>query len=87
MSGRHFIEQKVIIKFYIKLGKSLSEIKADLEKVHGDSALKKSSICKWIGRFGEGRDTIKDDSKSGHPSTSVTDKIIADVQQHVKQDR
>ena len=33
------------------------------------------------------RDTIKDDPKSGCPSTSVTDKIIADVQQHVKQDR
>ena len=87
MSDDVLFEQRVIIKFYVKLGKSLSEIKADLEKVYGESALKKSGICKWIGRFREGRDTVKDDPKSGHPSTSVTDKIIVDVQQHVKQDR
>ena len=80
-------EQRVIIKFYVKLGKSVSEIKTDLEKVYRDSALKKSGICKWIRRFREGRDTVNDDPKSGRPSTSVTDKIIADVQQHVKQDR
>ena len=43
-----------------------------------------SRNCKWIRRLREGRDTVKDDPKS---STSVTDKIIADVQQHVKQDR
>ena len=79
-------EQRVIIKFYVKLGKSLMEIKVDLEKVYGDYALKKSGICKWIRRFREGHDTINDNPKSGRPSTSVTDKIIADVQQHVKQD-
>ena len=67
--------------------KLYAEIKADLEKVYGDSALKKSGICKWIRWFRERCDTVKDDPKSGHPSTSVTDKVIADVQQHVKQDR
>ena len=56
------------------------KIKADLEKVYAGSALKKFGICKWIGRFTEGRDTVKDDLKSSRPSTSVTDKIIADVQ-------
>ena len=80
-------EQRVITKFYVELRKSLSEIKADLEKVYGDSALKNSCICKWIGQFREGRNTVKDDPKSGRPSTSVTDKIIADVQLHGKQDR
>ena len=55
-------------------------------KVYGGSALEKFGICKWIGRFTEGRDTVKDDHKSGRPSTSVTDKIITDVQQHVKKD-
>ena len=67
-------EQRVIIKVSVKLGKSLSEINANLEKVYGDSALKKSGICKRIGRFREGCYTIKDDPKSGLPSTSVTDK-------------
>ena len=72
MSDDVLFEQRVIIKFYSKLGKSLLEIKADLEKVYGDSALKKSGICKWIRQLREGRDTVTDDPKSGRPSTSVT---------------
>ena len=84
MSDDILFEQRVIIKFYVKLGKSLSEIKADLEKSYGDSALKKSGICKWIKRLREGCNTVKDDPKSARPSTSVTHKIIANVQQHEK---
>ena len=40
MSDDVLFEQRVIIKFHVKLGKSLSEIKADLEKVYGGSAIK-----------------------------------------------
>ena len=34
----HFIWAESNHKVYVKLGKSLSEIKVDLEKVYGDSA-------------------------------------------------
>ena len=51
MSDGVLFKQGIIIRFYVKLGKSLSEIKADFEKVYEDSALKKSGIRKWIGRF------------------------------------
>lgn len=87
MSDDVLFEQRVIIKFYVKLGKSLSDIKADLEHVYGDNALKKSTICKWIGRFRDGRDAFEDDPKSGRPSTSVTAKTVADVQSLVFKDR
>ena len=30
-------EQRTVIKFYVKLGKNMPEIKEDLQKVYGDS--------------------------------------------------
>ena len=41
-------EQCTVIKFYVKLGKNLPEIKEDLQKVYGDSRFTNSCIHKWF---------------------------------------
>ena len=52
-------EQRTVIKFYVKLGKNMTEIKDDLQKVYGDSRSTNSCIHKWFHRFSDGRKSVK----------------------------
>ena len=56
-------EQHTVIKFYVKLGKNMPEIKEDLQKVYGDSGFTNTCSCihKWFHRFSDGRKSVKDD--------------------------
>ena len=54
-------EQRTVIKIYVKLGKNMSEIKEDMQKVYGDSRFTNSCIHKWFHRFSDGRKSVKDD--------------------------
>ena len=54
-------EHRIVIKFYVKLGKNMPEIKEDLQKVYGDSPFTISCIHKWFHPFSDGRKSVKDD--------------------------
>ena len=54
-------KQRTVIKFYLKLGKNMPEIKEDLHEVYGDSSFTNSCIHKWFHRFSDGRKSVKDD--------------------------
>ena len=69
-------EQRTVIKFYIKLGKNMTEIKEDLQKVYGDSCFTYSCIHKWFHRFSDGRKSVKDDPCSCRKGTVSTDKEL-----------
>ena len=58
-------EQRTVIKFYVKLGKNMPEIKEDLQKVYGDSRFTNSCIHKRFHRFSDGRKSVKDDPNPG----------------------
>ena len=73
-------EQRTVIKFYVKLGKNMPEIKEDLQKVYGDSCFTNSCIHKWFHRFNDGRKYVKDDPRSGRKVTVSTDKRIAAIE-------
>ena len=77
----------MIVKFYVKLGKSLSEIKADLDYVYGSQALSKPTISRWMKRFENERDTVKDDPRKERPRTSLSDEMVNKVQEYVNEDR
>ena len=62
-------ERRTVIKFYVKLGKNMSEIEEDLQKVYGDSRFTNSCIHKWFHRFSDGRKSVKDDPRSGRKVT------------------
>jgi histone-lysine N-methyltransferase SETMAR len=80
-------EQRTYIKYRTVLGASAASIIDDLNKVHGDSALRKSTVYEWIDRFKHGRDSIEDDPRSGRPVTETTEENIQRVQALIEEDR
>ena len=80
-------EQRVVIKFYVLLGKSFTEIRDDLHKVYGDSCLANSAISKWMWRFKDGRESMEDDKHTGRPVTITTQKKVAEIQEFILEDR
>ncbi|KAJ8940907.1 hypothetical protein NQ318_017498 [Aromia moschata] len=69
-------EQRVNLKFLVKLGKTLTEAYAMLKEVYGNEGLSRSQVFEWFKRFKEGRETTEDDPRPGRPSTSQTDENI-----------
>jgi len=80
-------EQRIVIKFLTKLGKNGPQIFQDLSTVYGENALKQLTVFKWVKRFYEGWESVKDDKRSRRPSTSKTDENIARVKNAVFQDK
>jgi len=76
------VEQRINVKFCVKLGKSATETYDLLKKVYGDGCLSGTEVFEW---FKEGREEIGDDQRPGHPSTSKTEANIKKVSEIVRQ--
>jgi len=63
------LEQRINIKFCVKMGKSVSETLVLLIVAYGEYAMKKSSVFEWNRRFKEGREDVQDDPRSDQPKT------------------
>ena len=81
------VEQRVNIKFLIKLGKSATETYSLLTEVYGDQCLSHTQVFEWFKKFKEGREYVGDDPKSGHPSTAKTQENVEKVARIVRGDR
>ncbi|KAG5331640.1 SETMR methyltransferase, partial [Acromyrmex charruanus] len=81
------MEQRVVIKFNAKLGKSASETFRSMQQVYGSQCLGRTAVFEWHKRFLEGRETFEDDKKSGQPILIRTPKIIEKVRDFVANDR
>ena len=80
-------EQRVAIKFCCKVDFSATKTVELIQKAYGDAALSRTTIFEWHKRFREGRESVKDDERSGRPTTSRTDDTIAAVDKMVKEGR
>ena len=69
-------EQRIGVKFCVKLGKSATETVAMLNATYGDVAMKFIACFKWHERFKGGRQLIDDDERSECPSTSIDDPHV-----------
>ena len=58
-----------------------------LIQAYGEHAFSRSHVFKWYKAFSEGRESIKDEPRSGRPSTSKTDNNVEIVGAHVWSDR
>ena len=58
-----------------------------MHQVYGDSVPHRIAIFRWIKRFKEGQDNLKNDPRKGRPSTSTSDKNVKAVQDLVEKDR
>jgi len=81
------LEQRINIKFCVKIGKRASEMLALLTVAYGEYAMKKSSVFEWHRRFNEGREDVQDDPRSGQPKTQRTDANVDRVRTLVRSDR
>ena len=81
------VEQRVNVKFCVKLGKSATETYDMLKNVYGDECLSRTQVFEWFKRFKKGREEIGDDQRPGRPSTSKTDANIEKVGEIVRQNR
>jgi len=72
-------EQWCAIKFCIKLGEIGIETFHKLKQAYGEHALSRSQVFKWYKAYSEGRETIKDEPRSGRPSTSKMDNNVEKV--------
>ena len=81
------IEQRINIKFCVKLEKMATETLKMLRDVYGDSSMSRTRVFEWHKQFVKGREDVEDDPKSGRPYTSTTDTNIEKVRQLVRKYR
>jgi transposase len=70
------LEQRMNIKFLVKLGKNGSEIREMLVQVYRDNAMKKPAVYKWVTCFSEGRESVTDKERSGPPARAELKKTL-----------
>ncbi|GBN77398.1 Putative uncharacterized protein FLJ37770 [Araneus ventricosus] len=81
------MEQHVNIKFCFKLGKTATETHEMLVKVYDVDAVSKKCVFEWFKRFRDGEEDVKDETRSGRPSTSTTPDNIERVRRMLADDR
>ena len=79
-------EQRVYCKIRAQIRFLPTEIHADLQKVYGNGALKYATVCKWVRRFNDGRESIENDPWVGRPVSVLTEKNFATVKSLMEED-
>jgi len=72
-------EERVAIKFCVKAGKSAVETIELINKAYGRAAMRRANVYRWFARFRGGREEMKDDARSGRPTTARTDENVESV--------
>jgi hypothetical protein len=80
-------EQRVAMKFCCKGDFSATKSVELFQKAYGEATLSRTRIFEWYKRFREGRESVKDDKRSGRPTTSRNHDNIAAVDKMIKDDR
>ena len=81
------VEQQINLKFLVHLEKTPTEALKLLQEVYGDDIMSRTRLFEWHRRFKEGREEVKDNHRSGRPSTSRTDENVEHVRQKARSDR
>ena len=57
-----------------------------MQKGYGNGALKYATVCKWIHRFNDGRESIENDPWVGRPVSVLSEKNVATVKTLIEED-
>ena len=57
-----------------------------MQKVYGNGALKYATVCKWVGRFNDGRESIENYPRVGRPVSVLTKENVATVKMLIEED-
>ena len=74
------------IEFCVKAGKSAVETIELINKAYGSAAVSRANVYRWYVCFRDGREDVKNDARSGRPSTARTDENVESVRL-LKEDR
>jgi hypothetical protein len=85
MDGK--IEQRVCIKFCLKLGKSATETLEMLREAFGEHSLSRTSVFEWHSRFKAGRASVEDDERSRRPSIRKMIEYVEKILELIHDDR
>lgn len=80
-------EQRICIKFCVKLGKSATETFKMLRQAFGEHSSSRTQVFEWHARFKAGRASVMDDERSGRPVTSKTPENVAKIHKLICEDR
>ncbi|KAJ8958285.1 hypothetical protein NQ318_017431 [Aromia moschata] len=80
-------EQRMAIKFCVKLEKSAAETIPMLKKAFGVDCLSDRQIFRWHKAFAEGRENVNDENRAGRSSTSSSDDNVKRVRDLLNTDR
>ena len=58
-----------------------------ISKAYGSAAMSRAIVYRWYARFRDGREDVKDDARSGRPSTARTDENVESVRRLLTEDR
>ncbi|XP_055691098.1 protein GVQW3-like [Lutzomyia longipalpis] len=75
------IEQRINIKFLVKLKYSAQESFNMLKEVYGADCLSKSQAFEWHKKFRDGWESVEDGPRPGRPSTARSEENIERVRQ------
>jgi hypothetical protein len=81
------LEQRINIKFCVKIGKSGCEVSALLTVAYGEYNMKKWSVFEWHWWFKEGQEDVKNDPRSGQSKMQRTDANVDRVRTLARSDR
>ncbi|XP_035231338.1 uncharacterized protein LOC118203183 [Stegodyphus dumicola] len=81
------IEQRAVIKFFVKKCLKAMKIHTEMVNVLAESAPSKTMVCKWANLFKSGRTSLEDDPRERRPKTASTPEIIGKIQDMVLKDR
>jgi hypothetical protein len=81
------MEQRAIIKFCFKTGKTANETFQLIKQAYGNNALYRTPVFEWYARFRDGRVNLEDDESSGRPTAVRTPVIIQTVRELISTDR
>jgi len=80
-------EQRICMKFCFKIGKTAAKTYQLLQQAYGEDAMGRTQVFVWFRRFKEGRSSVESDPRSGRPSTSRNEEMIAEVRTIVRNNR
>jgi hypothetical protein len=80
------VEQRVAVKFLVKLNKTPTECFRMLTEAYGADCKSRARVFEWHKRFSDSRDDVEDDEHPGRPCTSKTNKNVEKIEQIVRID-
>ena len=75
-----FLEFRAVIHFLVLRNEPTTRIVSMIAETYGDSAPSQRFVYKWARRFRDGRESLRDDPRSGRPKTTTSlAESISDV--------